>query len=219
VKLYSGPLSLFTAKVRVALAEKRLDYERIEVGWSLADRYLPHHPDVVALNPRKQVPVLVDADVVVYDSTVINEYLEERYPDPPLFPTDPAGRAACRQWEADADELLFPHVWDQIEESLYPAAEGGRDPARLEAARLGIGDFFAALDKRLADRDFLCGAFSVADIGSYIHANAAASLGCPPDAGLANLAGWLQRLSARESLANETQQMQQYLAGALAGGN
>ena len=48
MKLYSGPLSLFTAKVRIALAEKALDYERIEVGWSIADRYLPHHPDVVA---------------------------------------------------------------------------------------------------------------------------------------------------------------------------
>ena len=59
MKLYSGPLSLFTAKVRIALAEKELDYERIEVGWSLADRYRPHHPDVVALNPKAEVPVLV----------------------------------------------------------------------------------------------------------------------------------------------------------------
>ena len=64
MKLYSGPLSLFTSKVRIALDEKRLDYERVEVGWSLEHRYLPHHPDVVALNPKRQVPVLVDGDVV-----------------------------------------------------------------------------------------------------------------------------------------------------------
>src|SRR5262249_20677067 len=58
MKLYSGPLSLFTAKVRIALDEKALACERIEVGWSLRDRYLPHHPDVAALNPKRQVPVL-----------------------------------------------------------------------------------------------------------------------------------------------------------------
>ena len=96
MKLYSGPLSLFTAKVRIALDEKRLDYQRIEVGWSLAKRYQPHHPDVVALNPKRQVPVLVDGDVVVYDSTQIFEYLEERHPEPPLYPrASPSARAAA----------------------------------------------------------------------------------------------------------------------------
>ena len=86
MQLYSGPLSLFTAKVRIALDEKRLPYERIEVGWSLASRYRPHHPEVVARNPKAQVPVLVDGDVTVYDSTQILEYLEERAPEPPLYP-------------------------------------------------------------------------------------------------------------------------------------
>jgi glutathione S-transferase len=67
MKLYSGPVSLFTAKVRVALAEKGLAYERVEVEWSLENRYLPHHPEVEALNPKGNVPVLVDGDLVVYD--------------------------------------------------------------------------------------------------------------------------------------------------------
>ena len=52
MKLYSGPLSLFTAKVRIALDEKGLAHERISVPWSLAARYEPKHPDVVALNPK-----------------------------------------------------------------------------------------------------------------------------------------------------------------------
>ena len=81
MKLYSGPVSLFTAKVRVALAEKGLAYERVEVGWTIANRYRPHHPDVVALNPKREVPILVDGGVTLYDSTVIFEYLEDRYPD------------------------------------------------------------------------------------------------------------------------------------------
>jgi len=54
VQLYSGSISLFTAKVRVALDEKQLAYERTEVGWSLEHRYEPHHPDVVRLNPQRK---------------------------------------------------------------------------------------------------------------------------------------------------------------------
>ena len=109
MKLYSGPLSLFTAKVRVALDEKQLAVQRIDVGWSLANRYEPHHPDVVALNPRQQVPVLVDGDVVVYDSTQILEYLEDAYPQLPLRPADVAGRAyLCGDYSyADIATFIF----------------------------------------------------------------------------------------------------------------
>src|SRR5262245_28679965 len=164
MRLYSGPLSLFTAKVRIALAEKGLPYERIEVGWSLARRYEPHHPDVVALNPKRQVPVLVDGDVVVYDSTLIFEYLEERHPEPRLYPRELGARARCRQLEAAADEILFPHVWSLIDGGFYPPGPAGRDEARLAAAREGIAHFGAERDKELADRSWLCGEFSVADI-------------------------------------------------------
>ena len=70
MKLYSGPLSLFTAKVRIALTEKQLDYERIDVPFSRAKGYEPKHPDVVRLNPRAQVPVLVDDEIVLELKTV-----------------------------------------------------------------------------------------------------------------------------------------------------
>jgi glutathione S-transferase len=126
VKLYSGPLSLFTAKVRVALDEKKLDYQRIEVGWSLEHRYQPHHPEVVVLNPKRQVPVLVDGEVVVYDSTQIFEYLEERFPEPALYPKGIAERARCRRLEAAGDEIVFPHVWSLI--------DGFTRPPRSDAA-------------------------------------------------------------------------------------
>lgn len=93
MQLHSGPLSLFTAKVRIALDEKRLAYERIDVGWSLASRYAPHHPEVVARNPKRQVPVLVDEAVTVYDSTLIFESLEDPYPDPLRPPASAPERA------------------------------------------------------------------------------------------------------------------------------
>jgi len=218
MKLYSGPLSLFTAKVRIALAEKGLPYERIEVGWSLARRYEPHHPDVVALNPKAQVPVLVDGALAVYDSTLIFEYLEDRYPEPPLYPRDVAGRARCRQLEAAADEILFPHVWTLIDQGFYPAGAEGRDTSRLDrdtsrldAARAGIARFSAERDKELADRSWLCGEFSVADIACIVFLNAAATLGAPPAPELANLRGWLERTQARPAVARELGEMRAFV--------
>jgi glutathione S-transferase len=217
MKLYSEPLSLFTAKVRIALDEKALPYERVEVGWSLANRYEPHHPDVVALNPKRQVPVLVDGDVVVCDSTLIFEYLEERQPEPALYPRDLAGRARCRQLEAFADEILFPPVWDLIEEAFYPPRNGGRDVARLDAARSALAGHHARLDRELAGREWLCGEFGVADIGAFVFVRAAAAIGAaiPPELGA--VASWFERMLARPAVRREVEATNRYLASLLGG--
>jgi glutathione S-transferase len=211
MKLYSGPLSLFTAKVRIALDEKGVDFQRIEVGWSPERRYEPHHPDVVALNPKRQVPVLVDGDLVVYDSTLILEYLEERFPEPPLYPKERAQRARCRQLEAAADEILFPHVWDLIEEAFYPAAATGRDAARLARAREGIAAYCAAREQDLVG-PWLCGDYSIADIGHLVFLNAASGLGAPPPRSTPGLAAWLERVSERPAVAKELAETQAYVA-------
>jgi glutathione S-transferase len=216
VKLYSGPLSLFTAKVRIALAEKAIDYERIEVGWSLERRYEPHHPDVVARNPKREVPVLVDGEAVVYDSTLILEYLEERAPEPPLYPRDLIGRARCRQLEAAADELLFPFVWDLIEESFYPAAAAGRDELRLQRARDGVAGFCAARELDLAAGPYLVGDFSVADIGSFVFLNAATTLGAPVPEDLARMGAWQARVAERPAVAKEVAETGAFVARLLA---
>jgi glutathione S-transferase len=212
MKLYSGPLSLFTAKVRIALAEKRLAYERVEVGWSLARRYEPHHPEVVALNPKKEVPVLVDGDVVVYDSTQIFEYLEDRYPVPPLYPSDVASRARCRRLEAAADEQLFPHVWPLIEERFYPPRAHGRDPDRARRAEAGVLAYLERLDADLAGRPYLCDDVSVADIGHFVFIAAAASVGAALPEGPREIGAWMARMIGRPSVSAEMAQMTAYRA-------
>jgi len=209
MKLYSGPLSLFTAKVRVALAEKGLVPERIEVGWSPTSRYAPHHPDVVALNPKRQVPVLVDEGVVVYDSTVILEYLEDRYPEPALYPDEPAARARCRQLEAAADEIVFPTVWELIDAGFYPDA---RDEARVTAARARMAEHHAWLDEQLAGRAFLCGDYTVADIAMCVFVAAGAALGAVPDSAHLRLGRWLGAAGARPAVAEDQRAMQAFVA-------
>jgi glutathione S-transferase len=212
MRLYSGPLSLFTAKVRIALAEKGLAYERVEVGWSLAQRYEPHHPDVVALNPKRQVPVLVDGDLAVYDSTVIFEYLEDRYPEPRLYPADAAGRARCRQLEAAADEILFPHVWTLIDNGFYPAGASGRNEVALAGARAAIARYGDEREKDLADRAWLCGEFSVADIANFIFFHVAGTLGAPAGPQHERLRGWLAQCAARPAVAREVAEMSAFVA-------
>jgi glutathione S-transferase len=78
MKLYSGPLSLFSGKVRIALAEKGLSYELVSVPFTRAG-YQPKHPVVAAVNPKAQVPVLEDGELMLCDSTLILEYLEDRH--------------------------------------------------------------------------------------------------------------------------------------------
>ena len=101
MRLYDLPRSPWCQKVRVALAEKGLAYERHIVlpGQEYEDWFL-------ALDPTGRLPVLTDRDHIVRGATVINEYLEEAYPDRHLLPMDPGGRARARMWVAFVDEIL-----------------------------------------------------------------------------------------------------------------
>lgn len=199
--LYSGPLSLFSAKTRIALAEKGLDHTLIQVGWNRQDRYLPHHPEVVRLNPKCQVPILIDDDVVVCDSTLIGEYLEERFPAPALLPRDIAARVRCRHLEMVADEVWFPSVWDLIDSRFYPQKDSAKAARRGADADAKLAQLFADLDDELGDTEFLCDTFSVADIATIIFVNAATSLGATVPKSAARVSAWTERVLARPSVA------------------
>src|SRR5215813_15380503 len=201
MKLYSGPLSLFTGKVRIALDEKGLGCDIVSVPFSRAG-YTPKHPEVLASTPRAQVPVLVDGPVTLYDSTIILEYLEDRYPAPPLYPRDVAERARCRQLEAAADEILFPFVFELILEVFYkPAPE--RDADRIARAHAGIARHYDGLERDLTGRDYLCNEFSVADIGYFMTVTFAANFGDTIREEQPALRAWYDRVLARPSVTKE----------------
>jgi glutathione S-transferase len=203
VKLYSGPLSLFTAKVRIALAEKSIDYERIEVPFSRREGYEPKHPEVLARNPKAQVPVLVDGELTLYDSTVIVEYLDELVPDPPLFPKGPAARAYCRMRELHADEVMFPHVLTLIREVFYKP-EPERDAARIAEARRSLHAIYVELDAELRSRVWIGGdQLTAADIAYLLTILFASQLGAPIPPELTALHAWLGRIGARPAVAQE----------------
>ena len=171
VKLYSAPLSLFARKVEIALREKGLAFERVMVPFSQERGYAPKHPDVLAANPKGQVPVLVDGDLSLFDSTVILEYLEDAYPDPPLFPASPPARARCRMLELFADEVLLPDLRRLMYRSEPPAGDPERRAAREADGRVGEAALrlrWAELESRLGGGEWFAELFSAADIALFM---------------------------------------------------
>src|SRR5215831_16159470 len=110
MKLYSGPLSMFGAKAEIALYEKGISFELVMVPFEMKTLYQPKHPEVARINPKRQVPVLVDGDLEIFDSTQIYEYLETLKPQPALWPAEPKPRARARLIELQADEVYFPPI-------------------------------------------------------------------------------------------------------------
>jgi len=206
MKLYSGPISMFGAKAEIALAEKGVDFERELVPFSLQTSYEPKHPEVVRVNPKRQVPVLIDGDVELYDSTQIFEYLEDTQPTPALWPREPAARARARLCELSSDEVFFPHVVTLMPMNWEAAGEDG-----LSAARTSITRYYQAREAELEARPFLHGELSYADIAFFMAQFFAGFLGAPWGPAHSNLDAWRGRMMARASVSTVALERAAYL--------
>ena len=102
--LYHNDMSVCAQKVRLCLAEKALSYEAKHLNLRAGDQ---QKPDYLKLNPKGVVPTLVHDDVVVTESIVINEYLDDAFLEHPLKPATPAGRAKMRWWTKQIDDSIF----------------------------------------------------------------------------------------------------------------
>jgi glutathione S-transferase len=185
ITLYDADRCPYCARVRIVLAEKGLEYEVVEVD--LDDR----PAWIYEKNPLGRVPVLEEGDFLLPESAVINEYLEERWPEPALWPADPGERALGRLIVYRFDELSRP----------YYALRRGEDGAaeRLDAQLAGLAE-------RLEAQPFLTGReFGLADV-AYVPwiLRARDRMGVSLDAFPA-LTEWVSRLSERPSIAAETE--------------
>lgn len=183
------------SKTKVVLEEKGLAYrvERVRPGdvWKKV-------PEVLAKHPLGKVPWIDDGDVTVYDSTVINEYLEDAYPRPALLPDDPVGKARARALENYGDEgVLMKHlplVW-----MPWWSPEAERDQQRMAEGRAGLeAQVFPFLERSLADTGYLIGAFSLADVPFMALAMVLQVDGMDVRA-FPKLEGYLERLRQRQS--------------------
>ncbi|HVM69044.1 MAG TPA: glutathione S-transferase family protein [Gaiellaceae bacterium] len=181
--LYDAARCPYCARTRIVLAEKAVAYDAVEID--LRDR----PAWIYEKNPSGKVPVLEDGAFVLPESAVIGEYLEDRYPDPPLWPADREARAAARV-------LVFR--FDDFSDPYYALRRGEEGAAEAFAAEL------AFLDALLAEMPYLTGgSFGLADV-SYVpwvlRARDVLDIDLSP---WPRLERWLERLSERPSIAAE----------------
>ena len=147
--LFSTPTDVWSHRVRLVLAEKSLNLDIIDVD----DENFPE--DLLDLNPYNSVPTLVDRDLVLYDSGVIIEYLDERFPHPPLMPVDPVTRAQFR---------LALYRIEQDWYALSSEIEEGGDRKPVTRARKALRDsILSSVEIFDAKRFFLSDDFSLVD--------------------------------------------------------
>jgi glutathione S-transferase len=199
MKLYSGPLSMFGAKAEIALREKGFDFELEMVPFEMKVLYEPKHPEVVRINPKRQVPVLIDGDLELFDSTQIFEYLETLKRDPALWPAEPRARARARLLEHKSDEVYFPHIIRLMGDPKSPGAHEG-------AAR-----FYEEMERTIGDQEWIAGAYSYADIAFYMAQLFGERMGAPVPAELARLQAWRDRMSDRPAVRQVAGAMGRYL--------
>ena len=151
--LYSGTTCPFSHRCRFVLFEKGMDFE-------IRDIDLYNKPeDISVMNPYGQVPILVERDLILYESNIINEYIDERFPHPQLMPADPVMRARTRLFLYNFEKELFIHV-ATLEDRTTKS-----DEKRLNAARAAIRDRLSQLAPLLLKNKYMLGEeFSMLDV-------------------------------------------------------
>jgi glutathione S-transferase len=183
ITLYNAARCPYAARARIVLAEKGIEFEVVEIDLSDRPAWLYEK------NPTGRVPVIEEEGWVLPESAVIMEFLEERYPDPPLLPPDPADRAAVRLLVLRDHDFTDPYY-------AFRRGEGG---AREELDRA-----LRWLDGLLGERPYLGGVeYGLADI-AYVPwlLRARDMLGVELDA-FPSLVDWLSRLEERPAIAAE----------------
>jgi len=196
IKLYTFPPSTNSRKVRIALLEKGLEFERVNVDLTKREQ---KNPEYLKIHPFGQVPALDDEGFVLYDSTIINEYLADEYPYPPLMPKDSEGRARARMMEDFRDSRFNPAFVKIIQEMRKP--EGERDANNVTAAKNEIAACFDRIEKELEGKEYLVGTFSLADIAFMANIELLDRFQVPVDAKYKNTIAWIAHLKARPSFA------------------
>jgi RNA polymerase-associated protein len=150
--LYSGTTCPFSQRCRIVLFEKGMDFQIVDVD-------LFNKPeDLAVMNPYNRVPVLVERDLILYESNIINEYIDERFPHPQLMPADPVMRARARLFLFRFENEMFCHI-DALEKGNQRTADAARNIIRDSLTTISpvfmrqkymLGEEFSMLDVAIA---------------------------------------------------------------------
>ncbi len=188
--LYDNPFSPFARKVRMVLAFKGVQYDSID---ALA---LKEHGRLARVNARSEVPVLVDGSLTVTDSADIVAYLDDRFPDPAIFPAGAEPRAEARRWQRVADTVIDAIIHD-ISIWTWPTHRRSDQPPQglLEAGREELHKILATLEASIDAEGFVCGRLSIADFSLFPHVSSLKVLGIVLEASTyPKLLAWNRRM-------------------------
>ena len=209
ITLYDNAFSPFARKVRMVLEHKGLRFDTID-GLSPAG-----HAQLSMVNPRVEVPVLQDGDLVVVNSSHIVAYLEHRYPERAVYPADPATRVAALAWERLADTLLDAITHD-LSNGGFGFPEGTRPPGLREAALQDLAAIYADMERALARHQFLCGELSIADLALFPHLTAVRFLDVSFDGAThPRLLDWYKRMRSLDVCRADLERTRAFLGAAV----
>jgi len=206
ITLYDNGFSPFARKVRLVLDHKGLAYE-------VLDGLLHANRDALAkVNGRVEVPAIDHDGTIVVGSSDIVAYLERVAREPAMYPNDDAAWVRARAWERCADSVIDPIL---INISYWTWAErpDAMPEAWLAAARADLEVVYAALERDLEGKPFVCGTLSIADIALFPHLTATRTFGLGHDpARYPRLHDWLKRLRAMKVFAADFERTRTFMS-------
>jgi glutathione S-transferase len=205
MKLFTYATSPYARKVRMALDYKSVCYEPLERCYSL-DR----KEDLRCVNVRAEVPTLVlDDGRTIADSTIIAEFIEEFYPQPPLYSKDPYERARMRMIED-----LCDRSFDAVGFGYWLGVlrkEASESQAIKQAAAEELRQLLRVLERELGERNFLCGELSLADLAAICYVPGARTMGVNPGE-FPRLQAWMERLRAVPAVVADHERIRKAMA-------
>jgi glutathione S-transferase len=195
ITLYDAIPSSNSDRVKIALHEKGLTYDRITLDLSKKEQ---KRPEFLKLNPYGKVPVINDGGKVLFESCVINEYLDEQYPEPPLMPEVPYLRGRGRLVVDYALNYTHELYWALRAEMMKQESE--RNMVIVGEKRQALRNLLQYLEDELGEKSHFLGEISLADIDVLPRFLRMESYGVLPAPSLTRLNAWLQRMKNRPSV-------------------
>ena len=195
IKLYDFKSSPNCQRVKVVLAEKNLPYEIVPVDLTKKEQ---KNADYLKMNPYGKVPVLTDDNTVLYESLIINEYLEEKYPATSLLPKEPAKKAKARIL-TDYGMAHFDSPYQKLRMELTKEAKEQSQPT-IDGAKAELKKLLQRFEEELGEQQYLLGDFSLVDANLIPRFTRLEGFGILPDPSLPRLGKYMERMKARPSV-------------------
>jgi glutathione S-transferase len=214
IRFFEHPLSPYARKVKIVLYEKGIPFERIVVTPFTLRETDAAFPEFAAANPRLEVPCIVDGEFRCFDSTIIVDYLDEKWPDPPMLPKKPEDRARARMVEELCDTAIEAINWGLMEVRFFKRAEGAQAEQMSARAGTQLERMWDHLDPQLEGRPWFSGErFGRADASLIGHVVSAGLFGFALQDRHARMKEWCERCIAVEGVKRDQADLAAFMGG------